>query len=263
MRTRRSSLVLVVTLASSVAAADRPSVEIAVLREEVLLPDADRALGAVDKLRRARGTAATDALLDALALGLPPRVALAALDALRERRSTAALDVLVRYARHRDAVTRAAAVSALGALDDKRAIDAVKAALGDADRTVRAAAGEALAARRDRTAVPTLLVLLGKGDDAAVKPLAELANADTAARVAELAGRAPDVVVAQCLGQILLRPDLGPEKTYVDIVRAIGSLPGDDAIVALTGFIGSLPPKSMRPAKREAQAIVDERLGAN
>ncbi|HKA91741.1 MAG TPA: HEAT repeat domain-containing protein [Haliangiales bacterium] len=263
MRTKRNSLVLALALASGVASAQKPSVEIAVLREELLLPDADRALGAVDKLRRARGAAATDALLDALALGLSPRVALAALDALRERRASAALDVLIRYAHHRDAVARAAATSALGALDDRRAIEAVRAALGDADRTVRAAAGEALAARRDRTVVPALLVLLGKGDEAAVKPLAELANAETAARVGELTGRAPDAVVAQCLGHILLRPDLGPEKTYVEIVRAIGKIPGDDAIVALTGFIGSLPPKSARPAKREAQAIVDERVGTN
>jgi HEAT repeat protein len=248
-------------LVSAAAAAQKPSVEIAVAREELLLPDPDRALGAVEKLRRARGAAATDALLDALALGVSPRVALAALDALRERRAPSSVDVLARYARHRDAITRAAAVTALGALDDKRAIQAVKAALGDADRTVRAAAGEALAGRHDRSAVPALLTLLGKGDDAAVKPLAELANVDVAARVAGLVGKAPDAVVAQCLGLMLARPDLGPEKNYVEIVRAIGTIPGDDAIVALTGFIGSLPDKSTRPAKREAQTLVDDRVG--
>src|SRR5262249_45358511 len=121
VRTKRNSLVLALALASGVASAQKPSVEIAVLREELLLPDAARARGAVDKLRRARGAAATDALLDALALGLSPRVALAALDALRERRASAALDVLIRYAHHRDAVARAAATSALGALDDRRA----------------------------------------------------------------------------------------------------------------------------------------------
>src|SRR5262249_11970312 len=158
--------------------------EVAVLREEMLLPDTERALAAVDKLRRARPAAATDALLDALALGLPPKVALAALDALRERRAGSSVDVLLRYARHRDAARRAAAVRALAALDDKRAIDAAKAALGDAEAPVRAAAGEALAARRDRSALPPLLILLGKGDEAAVKPVALLANADTATRVA-------------------------------------------------------------------------------
>jgi HEAT repeat protein len=264
VRTKRSSLALAAALllgATGAAAADKPGVEIAVAREELLLPDGDRALAAVDKLRRARAPAATDALLDALALGLPPRIALAALDALRERRSPAAVDVLVRYAHHRDPTTRAAAVRALGAVDDRRATDSVKAALGDGERAVRAAAGEALAARRDRSAVPALLTLLGKGDDAAIKPLALLANAEIAARVAELTGKVPDAVVAQCLGEILLRPDFGPEKAYIDVVRAVGNIPGDDAVVALTGFIGSLPDKSTRPAKREAQSIVDERIG--
>ena len=261
MRTRRSSLALFLLLLSASAAAQKPNVEIAVAREELLLPEEARALAAVAKLRRAKGGAAGDALLDALALGLPPRVAVAALDALRERRFPQSTDVLIRYAHHRDATLRAGAVAALGALDDKRAIDAVKAALGDSDRAVRTAAGEALAARRDRSAVTPLLSLLERGDEGAVPPLALLANADVARRVAELSGKAPDPLVAQCLGQMLLRPDLGPEKTYVELVRTLGALPGDDVVVALTTFIGAIPEKSNRPSRREAQTVLDQRLG--
>jgi HEAT repeat protein len=205
---------------------------------------------------------ATATLLDALALGLPPEEAAAALDALAAgKHEKETVDVIVRYASYRDPAVRARAVYALGVLDDARARATILRAIGDQDKEVRSAAGRAAAIRKDLGVVKPLLTLLKKGDETAVASLAAVANADVARQVAELVNEAPDALVAQCLGLMLLRKDLGPEQAYVDVVRALGKIPGNDAVVALTGFIGSVPESSPRPSRKEAQAIYEQRLG--
>jgi hypothetical protein len=60
---------------------------------------------------------------------------------------------------------------------------------------------------------------------------------------------------------MLMRKDMGPEQVYVELVRAIGKIPGEEAVVALTTYISSLPEKDLRQSKREAQSIYEQRLG--
>ncbi len=199
-----------------------------------------------------------DPLLEKLALGLPAAEAQAALDELRKRRDPAARVVLARYARHLDPSLRAAAVGALAELPDTG--DMVRAALGDPDAGVRAAAAEVVAARRDRTAVPALLMLLRRGDAGVAEPLAALADDGVALQVAELSGRAPDAVVARALGAMLLRRDLGPEAAYVGVVRALGGMPGGEAVAALERYIASAPPGTARASVREARALHEQRV---
>jgi HEAT repeat protein len=217
--------------------------------------------GAAAKKRPApQGSPKLEEQLDALALGLPPDAAAAMLDAVGETKNGLAFDVVAGYARHLDPALRVHAVAALAKLEDSRVAPALLLALGDPDGSVRAAAGKAAAARRERAAIPRLIALLKKGDAAAGAPLGALADADVARQVAELAGVAPDAGVAQALGAMLVRPDLGPESVYVGVVRALGTLPGDDTLVALTGFLGAVPKESTRQSVKEARAMYEQRV---
>jgi hypothetical protein len=229
-------------------------------RADLMSADEERAATAAMRLKGMKGPGTTDALLDALALGVPPNVARAALDALAEHHEKETVDTLVRYAQHRNPEVRAKALYALGFLDDARARAAILRGLGDAELDVRDAAGRAAVVRKELSAVKPLLVLLKKGDGPAVAALAAIANADVARQVAELAGEAPDALVAQCLGAMLLRKDLGPEQAYVEIVRTLGRIPGNDAVVALTTFIGAVPETPPRPSRKEAQTIYEHKL---
>lgn len=237
------------------------SIDVAAVRADLFSTDPDRAAAAAEKLGASRQAGALDALLDALALGLHPRAAQAALDAVARHRSPAALEVLLAYASHRQPEVRARAVLALGALDDPRARAAARAALVDGEATVRAAGCRVVAERKDAVAADTLLALLKKGDEAVPPAIAALATPELARRVAELVGEAPDALVAESLGLMLLRPDLGKEDVYVEIVRALGKVPGEEAIVNLTNFLSATPETPARQSRREAQAVVEQRLG--
>ena len=239
------------------------NIDVAATRAELFGTDSARAAVAAAKLGQSRQPGALDALLDGLAMGFVPAVAGPAIDAVAEHRSPVAVDVLLHYARYRNADVRARATLALGYSDDKRAVAAWRAAFSDGDGVVRAAAAKVAAARQDVTSIEPLLVLLKKGDEASAVALAAMASADIARRVAELIGEAPDRLVGECLGAILLSPNLGKEEIYVEIVRAVGKIPGDEAVVALTGFIGATPEKPPRQSRREAQVLYEQRLGGD
>ena len=237
------------------------NIDVPQTRADLFGTDADRATVAAARLGQTRQAGALDALLDALSMGSSPRVAASALESVALHKSAASLDVLLHYAHHRNADVRSKAVLALGGLEDKRAIAAWHEAFSDGDKQVRAAAARIAAARKDASSIDALVTLLQKGDDAAPSALSVVGSADVARRVAELIGEAPDRLVAECLGQILVRPDLGKEEVYVEIVRAIGKIPGDEAVVALTTFISSTPEKPPRQSRREAQVLYEQRLG--
>lgn len=222
--------------------------------------DVKVATEAAARLGQGGGKAAVDALLDALALGVHPKVAAAALDALAATPDSRAYDTVHWYTRHRDARVRAAAIRAIGALDDKRSPTAVLAALRDTDKEVRAAAAQTVAARQLKTGIEPLLALLKKGDEAAAPALAAMGNADLARAIGELIGVAPDALVARSLGLILLRPKFGPEEARVEVVRALGKVPGSEAVEQLTSYVDSIPEKPPRQSRREAEALVETRL---
>lgn len=237
------------------------SMDLAALRANLQSTDLERAAQAARQLGLAQTPAALHTLLDSLAMGLHPTLVLAVVDAVAAYREPKSLDVLLYYTHHRTAEVRARALVALGHLSDSRVAVALQGGFRDGDASVRAAAAQVAAARKDISAVSPLMALLIKGDQAAAEPLARLSTPDTARRLGELIGEAPDGLLAQCMGAILLRPDFGPESAYVEVVRALGKLPGDDSIVALTTFIGSTPEVPARQSRREAQALYEQRLG--
>lgn len=237
------------------------NIDVPATRKDLFSEDADRAAAAAIKLGQSRQAGAIDALLDGLAMGLNPNVAVMALDALVQHKDPKSLDVLLHYVRNRNAQVRGKAIQALGTLDEKKAKAAWVAALADGDKGVRAMACRVAETRKDRDVVEQLLNLLKKGDEATTVALAAIANADVARRVAELVGEAPDNLVAETLGKISLRADLGKEDIYVEIVRAIGKIPGDEAVVALSAYIAAVGEKSFRQSKREAQMLFEQRTG--
>ena len=84
-----------------------------------------------------------------------------------------------------------------------------------------------------------------------------------ARRVAELMNDVPPALLADCVGQMLLRKNLGSEDIYVQLVETLGKIPGDEAVVALTTFLSAVPETPIRQSRRTAQAIYEQRLGGN
>lgn len=222
--------------------------------------DAKVAAEAAGRLGQAASKPAVDALLDALAMGLQPRVAAAALDGLAAAGDSRGWDTAFWYTHYRDARVRAAAVRAVGALDDKRATAVVLEALRDTDKEVRAAAAKVVADRTIKPGIEPLMALLRKGDEAAAPALAVLGDARLAAAVGELIGVAPDALVARTLGLILLKPNFGPEEARVEVVRALGKVPGSEAVEQLTTYVDSIPEKPPRQSRREAESLIETRL---
>lgn len=216
---------------------------------------------AAGKLGADSGAPGLSALLDALALGLHPQVSIAVLDAVASHASATAVDTLVRYSRHRNPKVRAKAVAALGTIDEDRADKAVLAALRDGNGSVRARAAGAVATRKIKGGAEILLSLLGKGDEAAAKALAEVADAELAMKVAESIGSAPDSIIAQCLGTMLSRASFGPEEARLEVVRALGRVPGQESLEQLTSYVASVPENPPRQSRSEAETIIETRLG--
>jgi len=235
-------------------------VDVAAEGKRLLDANPDVAMKAAELLGRTNDARALTHLLDALALGLHPKVAAAALTSVGEHGKVAAFDTLAYYARYRDPRVRAAAVAALGSQDDSRAVELVLSSLRDGDKSVRAAAAQVVAARSIKRGIEPMLDLMKRGDDSVVEPLAQMADPDLARAVGELIGAAPDALTAACLGAILLKPSFKPEAARVEVVRALGKIAGSEAVEQLTTYIEKTPEKPPRQSRREAEALVEARL---
>jgi HEAT repeat protein len=94
--------------------------ELGAVREELRSPSEARAIDAAKKLAEDTSPAATDAILDELAVGAPPKVQAELLAGLIERKDPRALDVLIHYTQNRNPALRKKAVVALAAIPDAR-----------------------------------------------------------------------------------------------------------------------------------------------
>jgi len=223
--------------------------------------DSERAAKAATALGAATAPAAHEALLDGLALGLPPAVAVPALGALAAHPAPPDVGALKRYAGHHNPVVRAAAVVALAMYPDPSGRAMIVARLHDPQAVVRSGAAVAAARGRIRDAVEPLLLLLAKGEEPAARALAQLADPVLAARIADQLGKVPEPMLALCLGGILVRNDFGPDPARVEVVRAISKLQDVSAIKALTEYLDATAKLPPRPSRAEAQMIVEARLG--
>lgn len=220
----------------------------------------EAAAKAAETLGESSAPAAHDALLDALAMGLPASVAVPAIVGLAKHPAPPDVVALVRYANHINPTVRNAAITALAQYPDPVAHAVVIERLGDQVAVVRATAAAAAAKAKIKKAIDPLFVLLSRGEEPAARALAAMADVELAARIADQLGKVPAESLALCLGAILLRPDF-PDTARVEVVRAIGKIEDKAAVTALQDYLANSPKTPVRTSRTEAQMIVDARLG--
>jgi HEAT repeat protein len=221
----------------------------------------DAAVKAAETLATSSDPAAHEALLDALAFGMPPAVSIAAMNALSAHAAPPDVAALVRYAGHHNPAVRGAAVAALALYPAPAARKALVGGLHDMNPGVRAAAANAAAKAHAKEAVDAMLVLLARSEDSVSKALAAMADADLARKLGDQLGKVPDPMLAKTLGLVLKRPDFGPDAARVDVVRAIGKIQDTSAVAALTDYLDATPKNPPRQSRQEAQKMVEARLG--
>lgn len=222
--------------------------------------DLEAAVKAAETLGASTDPSAHDALLDALAMGMPAAVAVATIHAVAQHPAPPDVAALRRYAKHHNPTVRSAAIGALASYPDPAARKAVVAGLHDLTGTVRAAAAAAAAKGRVREAIEPLFELLARNEEPAAKALAALADPDLARKIGDKLGMVPDTILAQTLGLVLRRADFGPDAARVEVVRAIGKIQDSVAVSVLTDYLDATPKNPPRPSRQEAEKMVEARL---
>ena len=224
-------------------------------------PDLELAAKAAETLGQIASEPAHEALLDALALGLPPAVAVPTIEALAMQPAPGDVAMLRRYARHRTPSVRSAALGALASYPSPEAQQAISDGLRDLVGSVRTAAASAAARGRVRTAVDELMILLARGEDSSARALGAMADHELAKQLTEQLGKAPDAQLARALGTLLLRDDFGPDTAKVEIVRTLAKIQDPVAVTELTDYINATPKRPVRASCQEAAGVVEARTG--
>jgi HEAT repeat protein len=244
--------------ASAAPAAKSKPADVAALAAQLGDADPEVAARAAHALGDSDQPAAHDALLDGLAFGMETVVAGVAVGELARHPAPPDVVAIIRYARHRDPAVRAAGIAALAGYPDPAARAAVIAALHDGAGMVRTAAAAAAARAHLRASIDPLFALLGKGEEPAARALAQLADPELAARIADHLGQVPEAVLALCLGEILLRADFGPDPARVEVVRALEKITDRSAALALGDYVDRTPRNPPRPSRAEAERFLSE-----
>jgi hypothetical protein len=120
-------------------------------------------------------------------------------------------------------------------------------------------AAGALGARHEKSAEPALIQLLLRKDPAAPPALGQIGGPDTARALAEMIGNVPDGMILQTLGELLRRPDFGPEPVRVQVVKTVGKMPGSQTLDILGDYVTDTAKDKLRPSRVEAQKIIEQR----
>jgi HEAT repeat protein len=222
----------------------------------------EAAVKAAETLGASTDPGAHEALLDALAWGMPSSVATSAITAVAQHPAPADIAALKRYADHHNPSVRSAAFGALAVYPHPDAQAAITSGLHDQIASVRGAAAAAAAKGRVRMAVEPLLALLARGEEPAAQAIAVMADPELARKLGDEMGKLPDAVLAHALSLILKRNDF-PDTARVDIVRTIGKIKGQEAVTALTDYIDATPKNPPRQSRQEAEKMVEARMGGD
>lgn len=272
-----------------------PVVDEATLIARLRSTTESEAVAAARKLGETNTPTAQAALLDALSIGVSPKVAAAALSSLSSLRSADALPVLELYTHHRNPDLRKRAVQGLVALvvapDGNetpakppvgkklakpvtvkpgvaheelapKIVPQLIAALSDGSSEVRQVAAEALGQRREKSAEPALIKLLQRKDTAAPEALGLIGGPDTARALGEMIGTVPNYLLTTTLGALLRRSDFGPEPVRTEVVKMLGKMPGDQPVDFLSDYVKATDTdkeSKARPSRAEAQKIIEQR----
>lgn len=272
-----------------------PVVDEATLIARLRSTTESEAVAAARKLGETNTPTAQAALLDALSIGVSPKVAAAALSSLSSLRSADALPVLELYTHHRNPDLRKRAVQGLvslvvapdgnetpakppvgkklakpvtvkpGVAHEELApkiVPQLIAALSDGSSEVRQVAAEALGQRREKSAEPALIKLLQRKDTAAPEALGLIGGPDTARALGEMIGTVPNYLLTTTLGALLRRSDFGPEPVRTEVVKMLGKMPGDQPVDFLSDYVKATDTdkeSKARPSRAEAQKIIEQR----
>lgn len=272
-----------------------PVVDEATLIARLRSTTESEAVAAARKLGETNTPTAQAALLDALSIGVSPKVAAAALSSLSSLRSADALPVLELYTHHRNPDLRKRAVQGLVALVvapegnetpakppvgkklakpvtvkpgvaheelAPKIVPQLIAALSDGSSDVRQVAAEALGQRREKSAEPALIKLLQRKDTAAPEALGLIGGPDTARALGEMIGTVPNYLITTTLGALLRRSDFGPEPVRTEVVKMLGKMPGDQPVDFLSDYVKATDTdkeSKARPSRAEAQKIIEQR----
>ena len=252
------ALVVVATVSGAAAGAETG---LDALRTQLGGSDENLAIEAAQKLAKNSDPEAVEALLDGLAVGAGPRVQAAVLDILTSKKDLRSIQILNFYAGNRNVEVRRRAVVALAAIPSDKVVAMLLERLGDIAPEVRQAAATGLAVRREKSAEPRLWKLLLRKDPAAPSALAALATPELAHRLSEQLGQVPDNLIVQAFGDMLKRPDFGPDPVRLEIVKTLAKIPGVDSTTTLIEYVAASEKDKARPSRVEAQKIVDDRSG--
>ena len=241
--------------------AKKPKVDLAPLVAQLSSANVEEAAKAADALGAEAEPSAHDALLDALAFGLPSSVAVPAIHALAKHPAPPDVAALRRYANHRNPAVRGSALGTLALYPDPAAHQLVIAGMHDPVGIVRAAACGAASQGHIRESIDTLFALLARGEEPAARALAQLADPDLARKIGDQLGKVPDASLALALGAVLRRADFGPDAARVEVVHALAKISDQAATAALTDYIDATPKNPPRQSRQEAEKIVTARLG--
>ncbi|MEO6952220.1 MAG: HEAT repeat domain-containing protein [Polyangia bacterium] len=250
-------LLAALLLSSASAHAD----DVATLRRDLQVASDARADEAAKQLAASKDPKAIEAILDLLALGIPPRQAQVLLGGLAGRKDARSFDVLVVFSHNRNSDLRRRAIELLGQLPDAKVVPSLMLALSDSTPEVRAAAAEALGHRKERSAERKLMQLLEHRDQSAPAALAAIATPELAHKLAERIGPIPDALLCETFGEILRRVDFGPDPVRVEIVKTLAKIPGDVSTTALIEYMQATEHDPKRPSRLEAESVVNHRKG--
>lgn len=132
---------------------------------------------------------------------------------------------VARYAKHRDAELRKAAISALLKTRGPAAVPAMRAALSDADARVRGAAASGLGALGARDALPDLTLALQRRVLEAAAAIGQLCRDDECESFAKQTTKVSLDVMTSGFEQILFRADVGDDQKLklVGRIRELGT----------------------------------------
>ena len=233
--------------------------EIESLKTQLASENDQAAEDAAKRLGETRDPKALDVVLDALAVGAQPKVQAMLLGDLAGKKDPRAVQVLEHYAKNRNPELRKKAVAVLAEMPGDKVVPALVEVLSDPVEEVRAQAALSLGKRKERSAEGKLILLLKHKDEAAAKALALMATPELAHKISEMLGQIPDALFCTALGDMLKRPDFGPEPIRVEVVRTLAKVPGMDSTSALVEYVAATEKDKMRPSRVEAQKIVDQR----
>jgi len=235
--------------------------DLGALKKALQTGDDVHADDAAKKLAASKDPKAGDVIVELLSLGMAPRQASLLLGGLGGRRDARAIDLIATFAHNRNVDLRKQAVALLGWSGDAKAVPVLVDALSDTTPEVRAEAAQALGKRKERSAEKKLILLLERQDASAPAALAAIATPELVHRLAEKIGPIPDGLLCDTFGEILKRPDFGPDPLRVEIVKTLAKIPVDASTVALQEYIQATQKDPKRPSRVEAEAVVKQRSG--